>query len=945
VKNQFDFLSHCRAKKVVPPTFKIKQNHQMKLSEKGQVKWQNNIKTLELNNLKIACDELHSTINSLSLKVDQSKISLFQYFTREEQVTLDSELESRRKKISVKEKNRLKSKLSRLEIKAQTVVPPCTRASEGDNIGTKKKRNRRFIKRQRYRRKMRKLSRMPPNNLCINYSSYQLSPAQQSLLNKHLSFVPIPNKLNKTQVEYDLSRFKRDCRWKEHFGHSDEVKNTGIIFPVKKHNLPNAPPSRTLTQFMYGVQSDILTVKNSRVPPNLTKEEKEGLDSLVTKQKEGEIVIQKSDKGGAVTIMDRDDYISSIELDHLQSTVSKSDGSVIPVYRPLDPVMVDVHYNIIKEFSLKAAVDGIISQGVAEMMVPPAPCAARAYGMPKAHKEIPEGKTLPPLRLVISGCGSTTENSSAFVDFYCKEIPSKLPSFIQDTPHILRILDELNSRGCQPDEAIPVTIDVVGLYPNIPQDEGKEAFQEFISDPTYRDQSMPWEFLMTLLGFVLKFNSFIFNGLVYLQEVGTAIGTKLAPTYANIFMGRLENQILSNWTGRPPDLWRRYIDDIFTIWSGTEQELLNFLQYMNSFHPSIKFTAEYRTKMHRVTTKNINKTFTVKREALDKLRPRSVDFLDTTIFIDSSGKFQTDLFVKSSDRITFLMPQSCHPGHICENIPFSLSYRLLRICSIPEIFKIRLSELSKNLLSRGYNMKVIKSAFNKLKGVTREQALKKVNKVQARNSVKLALTYDPRLSSPTTVIKKHYSIAIKDPSFKINFPYTPSVSYRRSRNLGDFLIRSKLYPTNQPYNLRVKNGFVKCDYNTHGCMMCRTNDNITTHTSLNSGKVHLIKSQIKCSDTYIIYVIQCKKCPLIEYVGQTTQPVTKRFYQHFNDVYGRKISKPIPEHFCQRDHSFTDMVMKPFEKLRKKDKTLLDLREKFWIIEKDSVNRGLNRII
>ena len=168
----------------------------------------------------------------------------------------------------------------------------------------------------------------------------------RNIQHKHLSFVPIPNKLNKTQVEYDLSRFKRDCRWKEHFGHSDEVRNTGIIFPVKKHNLPNAPPSRTLTQFMYGVQSDILTVKNSRVPPNLTKEEKEGLDSLVTKQKEGEIVIQKSDKGGAVTIMDRDDYISSIELDHLQSTVSKSDGSVIPVYRPLDPVMVDVHYNM-----------------------------------------------------------------------------------------------------------------------------------------------------------------------------------------------------------------------------------------------------------------------------------------------------------------------------------------------------------------------------------------------------------------------------------------------------------------------------------------------------------------------------------------------------------------------------------------------------------------------
>ena len=94
---------------------------------------------------------------------------------------------------------------------------------------------------------------------------------------------------------------------------------------------------------------------------------------------------------------------------------------------------------------------------MAKLMVPPEPCAARAYAMPKAHKEIQEGKTLPPVRLVISGCGSNTEMVSHFVDHYSKDIPTKLPSYIQDTPHLLRILNDLNAAGAQPEEAFPVT--------------------------------------------------------------------------------------------------------------------------------------------------------------------------------------------------------------------------------------------------------------------------------------------------------------------------------------------------------------------------------------------------------------------------------------------------------------------------------------------------------
>ena len=61
--------------------------------------------------------------------------------------------------------------------------------------------------------------------------------------------------------------------------------------------------------------------------------------------------------------------------------------------------------------------------------------------------------------------------------------------------------------------------------------------------------------------------------------------------------------------------------------------------------------------------------------------------------------------------MTYLLPQSCHPGHISANIPYSLAYRLKRIVSCPDTFLIRLDELKKNLLTRNYSVKVVDEAF------------------------------------------------------------------------------------------------------------------------------------------------------------------------------------------------------------------------------------------
>ena len=88
-------------------------------------------------------------------------------------------------------------------------------------------------------------------------------------------------------------------------------------------------------------------------------------------------------------------------------------------------------------------------------------------------------------------------------------------------------------------------------------------------------------------------------------------------------------------------------------------------------------------------------------------------FLDMKIKIEEN-KIITDLYRKPTDTPTALLPSSAHPGHITPNIVYSMSFRLLRICSIEDIFEIRLQEMKNNFLKpRGYSPKMIEEQFKK----------------------------------------------------------------------------------------------------------------------------------------------------------------------------------------------------------------------------------------
>ncbi|XP_057310207.1 uncharacterized protein LOC130648186 [Hydractinia symbiolongicarpus] len=145
-----------------------------------------------------------------------------------------------------------------------------------------------------------------------------------------------------------------------------------------------------------------------------------------------------------------------------------------------------------------------------------------------------------------------------------------------------------------PENAFLVTADVTALYTNIPHDEGIKAVLDFIKQfrnemPKY---TPPNHVFHTLLHLILKNSFFKFMTSFYHQIKGTSMGTRMAPPYANLFVAVLEGLIIADFPSFI-EFWKRFIDDIYFIFTGTELQLKQLFTHMNKIHPSIKFTFEY----------------------------------------------------------------------------------------------------------------------------------------------------------------------------------------------------------------------------------------------------------------------------------------------------------------------------------------------------------------
>ena len=386
----------------------------------------------------------------------------------------------------------------------------------------------------------------------VNLSKYILQDPEISVLSKGLGFCPTPGAPDIGDIIQDLDNFKRKTRIQLFFtdpnqGSKPESIPSGGPFEHRSFKLKstfNPVGPFQLESTFHSIEQDLHRQKYKEPrKKNLTKEEYKGIKSLKNNR---DIIIKPADKGSAVVILARESYINEgqrqlNDTKFYEKTTSNHTGEVI------NRINLHIH-NMLQR--------GEISQNTCNYLTTDNDRTQQFYLLGKIHKDALN----PPGRPIVSESGGPTEKISQQVDHFIGKIVPLSKSFVRDSTHLINILKDFT---IQPGILL-CTLDVTSLYTNIPHLEGIQSIKEMLAIHKPPDTLPHNSYIIELLELVLTNNHFEFNGEFYHQLSGTAMGTKLAPSYANLFMTKFEDKYAYTYPQQPL-LWKRFIDDIFLI--------------------------------------------------------------------------------------------------------------------------------------------------------------------------------------------------------------------------------------------------------------------------------------------------------------------------------------------------------------------------------------------
>lgn len=744
-----------------------------------------------------------------------------------------------------------------------------------------------------------------PKGVVINLSSLELTADQEELLSLGPKYCPTPNSLDRDQLTRDIEEGCRKLRLKEMFYESDEEEETTVpkFYKATGYSPPTGRDS-ALDQYCKTLINRAEQYLPSRRPhDNLShglRKALKDLRDLVTNRK---LRISCADKGGAVVVQNTSDYIAEalrqLNNEEHYETLKK------------DPTVSIAHKS--NQIANKLLRDGYIDETTHRWAIVE-PIQTRChefYMLPKIHKTLEN----PPGRPIVSGVNGPTENLSRLVDDWLQDHVHSLPSYIQDTTDMLSTLQLWNMKfGPFGENTRLVTIDVVGLYSNIPHEDMNTAVKSMVSKQGL-ENGLPVDQLLSVMNHVLSSNVFCFDDKFYRQKMGTAMGTPMAPSVACLFMGWLEQQLLSN-SPVPilTELWKRFIDDIFMLWTGTEEELLQFFEFINGYHTTIKFTMNHSTD--------------------------SVSFLDVLISL-KNGYLQTDLFSKPTDTHAYLHSTSCHPRHMVKNIPYAQFLRLRRLCSDSNIFHSRCEEMEQNFIKRGYKREVLTEARAKASRIPRHQTLAYKQREKKQSRVPIVVTHNPANPPLRTWFRELHPLLQVSQRMSKASPSPPILAERKCHSL-----RTLLMPSPLPIPNDDDAGCFRCMADR--CVLCR--DHVVqarTFASHTTGETFTIRHKLSCNSSNIVYLLYCDACHQSQYVGETKLTLKERFYQHRSNIHLNKgFCTFVNHHFNQEQHSLQDMRCIAVERVHVRTKAARHKREQFWIRKLRTVYPcGLNAMV
>ena len=420
------------------------------------------------------------------------------------------------------------------------------------------------------------------------------------------------------------------------------------------------------------------------------------------------------------------------------------------------------------------------------------------------------------------------------------------------------------------------------------------------------------------LEITLKHNLTIFNGVMYRQRSGTAMGPPNAPPYADNSVSFIDDLVFSDGDEAPPTqpvIWARYKDDVYMPWIGTLEELYEFVRWLNNINPNIQFT---------MSTPSTHGT----------------QYLETFVYTDENGLLQTKSYSKPCDTHAYIVPTSCHPTHQLENIPYSIAHKIYRVSSTQQDYETAKAEFTEHLSNRGYHMDLISNAFTKVEGKSRTDLLKGKVTDQVKETsptdrlFPLVTDFNPALPNISKTLKKYEHILDLDSdASKIVNKSNIFASFRRAPTLQDKLIHSKIHDlpavTGVDSNHAENLNSAQTNDERMGCYHCENRRCVTctnylvetsTFTSYHTESIFKINNYLTCKSLCVVYIVNCKTCSK-SCVGCTINFNT-RWANHKSHIKHRKRTCEISKHFndvcCEEVHNLDRSNQKAFDNSLKK---------------------------
>ena len=884
-------------------------------------------KTL-LTNVRRQLLELAAEERKRDLKNAENKLTNLQQ--NKDATVLDNNLQVKSTSI----KNRINQKMNKkvnfhsntteeVVFTDKRIIRRKTRKKKSSEV--KRKNRQKYRANQRSKRQSNlkeKVKEIIEDNVVINLSDLEIPDNVYLFLAKGLNFVPSKG-TNVHNLKFDASNFIRKLEWKAFFKQHPELQSNDnnrihndLLVESNKHPDFQHTCIDNVKVKLFGwiANHDFKKPKN-----NLTPAECQGQKWTMEKIKEKKIFVSKAEKGGATLIMNYSTVIDAIEKElfdknKYEMLKEKTETHRNTITNKIKGIIVDLNKKNIISDKDKTMITGLNKNNHMKHSPEYRPQDPYIYPLFKVHKLKKDqitNKVTPPNRMVNAAKYGPLYRMEKWISpyltsasqNYCKE------ELILDTPHLTELFKDFNGNTLpQSNELNLFTMDVEKLYPSIKSNLAIQALKDMLdSDETLDDNIKT--IIDTCIKFMLEESYVTYKGKSFKAKVGIPTGGCNSRQIADIFLQWL---LFKNIKPKIPEwalitFWKRFIDDVIGLWTGTKEEFNKFVKTLN----------------------DEAKLFGIHFPKEEVKFGKCVDFLDLTISLDEENKIHHKLFVKPTDARTYLNTNSFHPEHVFSSIPFSQMIRVIKCNTKEESCLHDLNELKADLIKSGYKEDILeklqKKAFERLK-------TPKVKTLMDNNTVIFTLDYIEDIKILRDLIS-NIELDIKAVFGDIRI----MLATRKCSSIGNLVVKNK---TLGMIN-KVRSSNQQCK--DKRCKICPLM--ITSDSFLVNNKKLVIPKNLNCKSSECIYVCVCKKCSENNaYFGQTVQEQHNRMSGHREKFCIRKYQKSALSMHAYDMHD-GELTLEDFSiaVVKKVTPRRLDREEHMFIDKFDTQTKGLNR--